>query len=525
MEFKDTIYKIRKKYNMTQEQFADEFKVSKQAVQKWESGASYPEVSKLVEISKRFDISLDGLLLGRDARAVEDIKQKDMVVAPNYSSLTGYAFYPHQLMDEYQQCIDEGLEVEEYKGVFEEVVKLPMGEIKKKLGDVIYDITMTVPRKKDYKYIEPSDLVNIKELRKPYKDFTYDGEKPLDNKILGAWQGRVCGCMLGKTVEGIRTNEFIPFLKATDNYPMHRYIYKTDLDKVDLTKINYALASGPFADEIDGMPPDDDTNYTVLSQVILDDYGRDFTPFDVSRAWLKYQHKDAYCTAEHVAYCNFIKGYEPPYSAIYKNPFREWIGAQIRTDYYGYINPGNPEFAAEMAWRDASISHIKNGIYGAMFIAAMLAVAAVTNNMEDIILAGLAQIPHTSRLYEDVMVIVDGYKNGVSQEDAFKTIHERYDEHTGYGWCHTNSNAMIVAASLLYGNGDYGKSVCMSVETGFDTDCNGATVGSIFGMANGIESIPEYWTNPIKDKLHTSIFGVGTVSVTEMAKKTMEHIK
>jgi ADP-ribosylglycohydrolase len=83
---------------------------------------------------------------------------------------------------------------------------------------------------------------------------------------------------------------------------------------------------------------------------------------------------------------------------------------------------------------------------------------------------------------------------------------------------------MIVAAALLYGNGDYGKSICMAVETGFDTDCNGATVGSILGMANGIESIPEYWTKPINDTLHTSIFGVDTVKISDRVKITMGHI-
>ena len=64
----------------------------------------------------------------------------------------------------------------------------------------------------------------------------------------------------------------------------------------------------------------------------------------------------------------------------------------------------------------------------------------------------------------------------------------------------------------------------MAVETGFDTDCNGATVGSILGMANGIDSIPEYCKKPINDTLHTSIFGVGTVKISDRVKLTMEHI-
>ena len=313
-------------------------------------------------------------------------------------------------------------------------------------------------------------------------------------------------------------------MKETDNYPMHRYIYKSELSNEIINKYKYPFASREYADEIDGMPIDDDTNYTVLAQELIEKYGKDFTPYDVSRVWLDYQPKRFYCSAERVAYCNFIKGYVPPESAIYKNPFREWIGAQIRADYFGYINPGNPELAAEMAWRDASISHTKNGIYGEMFVAAMLAVAAETDSFEDIIKGGLAQIPCTSRLYESVTEVLNGFKNGVDQEEAFKKIHKKYNEYTEHGWCHTISNAMIVTAALLYGNGDYGKSICMAVETGFDTDCNGATVGSIIGMAKGIDNITEYWTKPINDTLHTSIFGVGTVKISDRVQLTLKHI-
>ena len=65
----------------------------------------------------------------------------------------------------------------------------------------------------------------------------------------------------------------------------------------------------------------------------------------------------------------------------------------------------------------------------------------------------------------------------------------------------------------------------MAVETGFDTDCNGATVGSILGMANGIGAIPDDWKKPINDRIHTSIFGVGTVSISQCVEKTLTHVK
>lgn len=269
---------------------------------------------------------------------------------------------------------------------------------------------------------------------------------------------------------------------------------------------------------------DDDTNYTVLYQQIIENYGKDFTPFDVSRAWLGYQPKDSYCTAERVAFCNFVKGFEPPESALYQNPYREWIGAQIRADYFGYINPASPALAAEMAWRDASISHVKNGIYGEMFVAAMLAIAAETSNIRDIILGALAEIPYTSRLYEQIMSVLDGFDNGLPKEQCFRTIHKKYDEYNSHDWCHTIPNAMIVVASLLYGQGNYAKSICMAVETGFDTDCNAATVGSVLGMANGITSIPDSWIQPLHDTLHTTIFGIGTVKISDRVRLTLKHI-
>lgn len=524
MQMKERIWKLRTDLHMTREQFAEEFGVSKQAVQKWETGASYPELSKLIAISKRFDISLDALVLDRDMRAVEDSRGKIKII-PNYLNMDKWELYSSAVQFEYRQGMEEGLDIEKYKDVFMAISKLSLGKIKEDFGNVIYEIMSEAPQREDYPYNEPSTLDEIKELRKPYSLEKKCDESQLKNKLTGAWFGRICGCLLGKSLEGIRTEELIPLLKETGNYPMHRYVLKSDIDKIDPGKYVFDLINKPFADTVSYMPCDDDTNYTVLAQRIIGDYGKNFTPLNVMQAWVRYQGKDSYCTAEHVAFCNFVQGYEPPICAIYKNPYREWIGAQIRADYYGYINPGNPEAAADMAWRDASISHVKNGIYGAMFVAACLAAAATTDNIEDVLLAGLGEIPTTSRLYEALMGVYEGYKNGVTEKECFKSIHETYDEHDNHDWCHAISNSVICVASLLYGNGDYGKSICLANEAGFDTDCNGATVGSIFGMTHGADSVPEEWTKPLNNTLETSIFGVGTVRITDRVEKTLEQIE
>lgn len=447
-------------------------------------------------------------------------------IKSEYKNIDDLNRYPQDLQTEYIQSMEEGLDVEKYKGLFDAVSALEPGEYKTRMSDIIYEMIINADMQPGYKYNEPSDLKEIKALRKPHEfEKSIPDEETLRKKILGAWTGRACGCLLGKPLEGIRSDELIPFLKETGNYPMHRYVLSTDVTDEICSHYKFRLKNKVYGDTADGMPVDDDTNYVALAQKIVEESGRSFNSEDVALAWMKYQSVFSYFTAERVAFVNFINCIQPPASAMYKNICREWIGAQIRGDYFGYINPGNPEIAAKMAFTDARISHVKNGIYGEMFASAMIACAAVTDNIEDIILGGLAEIPSTSRLYEAVMKILDGYKNGVTVDECFDIIHDAYDEHTDHGWCHTISNAMIVAAALLYGEGDFGKSICTAVGMAFDTDCNGATVGSVLGMRNTTDGIDEYWKKPINGKIHTSIFGVGTVDIEKAVDKTMEHIK
>ncbi|MBO7384797.1 MAG: ADP-ribosylglycohydrolase family protein [Clostridia bacterium] len=181
-------------------------------------------------------------------------------------------------------------------------------------------------------------------------------------------------------------------------------------------RYRFGFRNSCYADRLDCAPVDDDTNYTCLYQQLVEKYGRDFTSDDVCSIWLSRQPITAYCTAERVAYRNMVMGLRPPYTATYENPYREWIGAQIRADYFGYINPGDPETAAEMAWRDARVSHVKNGIYGEMFVSAMIAEAAVTDDLLSIIEAGISEIPEKSRLYREVSELMRMYRAGKTEE-------------------------------------------------------------------------------------------------------------
>ena len=431
-------------------------------------------------------------------------------------------FYAHELAAELMQARDEGIDLRDCADLIRAVAALAPGADREKLADTVYDRILCAGKIRGYPYREPSDRDGIFALcAKGFTDRKPDARLPA--RIRGAWYGRIAGCLLGKPLEGIRTDELVPLLRETGNYPMHRWPLNAEMTDEVAKKYSFPLQGRCYIDNISCAPADDDTNYTVMAQLIVDKYGRDFTPDDILSSWIARQPLNAYFTAERVAFVNYIRGYRPPDTASYKNHYREWIGAQIRADYFGYINPGRPDLAAEAAWRDASVSHIKNGIYGEMFVAAMLARAAVSDSAEDVIRCGMAYIPHTSRLYERLSFVLNAYKTGAPSDAVFARIHAEYDEHTGYGWCHVIPNAMIVTAALLYGEGDYGRSVCLAVQTGFDTDCNGATVGSVLGMLLGFDGIGETWIAPLRGKLQTGIAEVGTVEIDRLAEKTAKH--
>jgi len=410
-----------------------------------------------------------------------------------------------EMMIEWEQNQMEGRDVAHLKDLCEQITKT--GD--EKLAEATLPLLHNAPISEDFTFNEPSDYEGIqKEKPGVSKTFTtISCEKTLNDKIKGAWVGRIAGCLLGKPVEGYKREKLYRLLKETDNFPLKTYIAQ-----FNETLVNQAA------------PIDDDTNYTVFSLKLIEKYGCDFTPNNVLEAWMAWIPYLATCTAERVAYRNAAMGLTAPQTATHKNPYREWIGAQIRTDFYGYISVGNPQQAAHMAWRDASISHIKNGIYGAMFIAAMMATAAVCNNIDEVIAAGLNEIPKNCRLRRDIDFILKWHKNGDPIETIIEKIHQQYNEHTPMGWCHTNPNAMIVVMALLYGEKNFTKTICLAVQAAFDTDCNGATAGSIIGIMLGAGKIESYWNDAFYNKLRTSIDGYNLVSIEELTQKTVELI-
>ncbi len=202
---------------------------------------------------------------------------------------------------------------------------------------------------------------------------------------------------------------------------------------------------------------------------------------------------------------------------MHLNPYREWIGAQIRVDGLAYGAASRPELAAELAWRDASLSHVKNGVYGAMFVAAMIAAAFVEDDTARIVEIGLGEIPQKSRLAHAVRTAVQIAHNARDQEELVGRL---WDTFGRYHAVHAINNAALVAATLVFARDDAARAITTAVLGGWDTDCNGATVGSIMGAKRGAAALPAAWTARLRDTLYAEIVGFHPIAITECARRS-----
>jgi hypothetical protein len=170
-----------------------------------------------------------------------------------------------------------------------------------------------------------------------------------------------------------------------------------------------------------------------------------------------------------------------------------------------------------LAYQDASLSHTANGIYGELWSAALLAEAFPATTVEEAFEASLAHVPPRSRLAEALRDVHGMYRDGLSWERALAGIQLRYSR---YSWVHTIPNAALIAAGLLWGQGDFAHTVGLTVMGGWDTDSNGATAGSVVGVVLGATNLPSHFVAPLHDRTRSALFGFDNSSISDLAQRT-----
>lgn len=321
---------------------------------------------------------------------------------------------------------------------------------------------------------------------------TMDREQLLD-KIKGAWAAQTIGVTYGGPTEFHFTKSRIP-----DTVP----ISWSDSSLYKMMTRNPAVY--------------DDIYMDLTFVEVMEEHGLDAP----AKA-----HAEAYSKAgfwlwhaNQQARYNILQGMSPPMSGNWKyNPHADDIDFQIESDFIGIMNPGMPNTAKTLCDKVGHIMNSGDGYYGGLFVAGMYAHAFVENNIKDIIEKALTLIPSESTFYQCIADVVKWHEQYPGDwKKNWDRLESKWGSDVGcpsgvlrnYN-IDAKINAAYVVIGLLYGNGDFGRTLEIATRCGQDSDCNPATAGAILGTIVGYRQIPDEWSKGLEsieemDFLHTS---------------------
>lgn len=332
------------------------------------------------------------------------------------------------------------------------------------------------------------------------------------DKVMGCWAGKNIGGVLGAPFEGYRQINEIEF-------------YTQDLSK--------------------GLPPNDDLDLQIVWLAAVERYGRNVNASILGEYWLSYivPNWAEYGTGK----ANLRAGLVPPLSGVIDNIYKDSCGCFIRSEIWACLAPGHPDIAARYAYEDAIVDHSGEGMYGEIFFAALQSAAFVESDRMRLIEIGLSYLPESSVISKAIRKAIECYEQKIDFYEARKEIHntapgtfglqlvklsevkEEGNEGMDIGapGFDAPENVAFTIAAWLYGEEDFGKSLCLAVSCGEDTDCTCATLGAILGIIHGAKNLPEKWTKPLNDQIATICIDKSSAgiwvprTVTELAERVI----
>ena len=354
----------------------------------------------------------------------------------------------------------------------------------------IYRLMDTLPKDADSSYWK---YTIYKDFEAHARAVTFPLPVPLDlhsedfsNRTRAAWLGRLAGGALGTALEGYTTEQ------------LHKKF-------------------GEIRDYV--RPPNtynDDITYEIAFLASCLKKGKALSSADIADQWLALVPVG--WSAEQIALDNLRRGVYPPESGSWKNPYQEWIGAQMRGAICGQVVPGNPREAARLAWLDGVISHAGNGVLGEAFNAILASMAFVEKDTRRLLDHAIGMIPKDSEYYS-VLSFAREMSGKGNFDSAWAACEEQYKQ---YNWIHAYPNAAAEVVALWFGNGDFDETMHLISMCGQDVDCNAAQLGAVLGIQNGIAAIPERWYLPLGTTVKTYLRDHKEIGLDALTTQTLQ---
>ncbi len=316
--------------------------------------------------------------------------------------------------------------------------------------------------------------------------YDYDLTSPgfLERTYLG-WMAQICAGAVGTAIEGYKTDNIRKVFGEIWDYPRKPNTFN------------------------------DDITYEIAFLKALEKRGKDLTSADIAEQWIALIPSG--WTAEEIALKNIRLGIYPPESGYRNNPYREWIGAQMRGAICGMVAPGDPERAAYLAYLDGVVSHHNNGVMGEIFNAVLVSLSYVKSDIRELVEETCLAIPKDCEYYSVIDHALRLCKTCPDWESAWRQCEEKYKT---YNWIHAYPNAAAQVIALWYGR-DFNEMIHIIAMEGYDVDCNAAQIATAYAILDG-KTLDPRWTDPIGDKLETYMRGIRETSIRKLAQYTCD---
>ncbi len=325
--------------------------------------------------------------------------------------------------------------------------------------------------------------------------------------VYAAWLGKVIGVRLGSPVEGWSHEKILSFYPQEEGYLTDYDIYAAD----------------------------DDTNGPLFFVRTLQDH-EEISAEAIGQTFLNYlqEYKGFFwwggvgVSTEHTAYENLKKGIKAPLSGsmeINGQTMAEQIGGQIFSDCWAYVAGYDVEKAVELATMASSVTHDRNGIQGARFVAAAIVLAMKEKDIHKVIEEALGYLDPELEYYQvanDILAFYEDHKEDWTSCLNYIQNNYGYDKYPGV--CHILPNSALMIMAMSYGESDFSKTLVMLNRCGWDTDCNCGNVGSILGALVGLEGIDTKWIEPINDVLNASS-AIGCLNLQTVSESAKYFVK
>lgn len=328
----------------------------------------------------------------------------------------------------------------------------------------------------------------------------------LKDKIKGAWAAQTIGVTYGYPVEFKFNSQRVPDDHELPWYD--GYLQKTFKDR-----------PGVY----------DDIYMDLTFVQVFEDEGLDAPAQSFADSFANADYRLWF--ANQVARYNVLNGISPPQSGHWlNNPAADDIDFQIEADFAGIMSPGMINTAVEISDRVGHIMNYGDGWYGGVFVASLYARAYVDDDIESIINEALSVIPRESNFYKTIADVIALHKeNPDDWKYAWQGINERWSD-TDLGPIgmlapfniDAKINAAWVVLGLLYGDGDFSRTMEIATRAGDDADCNPASAAGILGAIYGYDAIPAFWKQGLAD-IEPLDFAYTTISLNDAYSMSYKH--